>query len=126
MSPPRATDVKTFVPAMDFSQSVGFYEAMGWNINWRAGDDSLAEVELAGDCLHLQNFYNEEWANNFMMHITVNDARAWWEHACKVIEEGGYEQARSREPQEQPYGALVTFVWDPSGVLIHFAEYHHQ
>ena len=27
------------------------------------------------------------------------------------------------KPQEQSYGALVTFVWDPSGVLLHFAEY---
>ena len=50
----------------------------------------------------------------------------WWEHASKVIEEGDNGEARSREPQEQPYGALVTFVWDPSGVLIHFAEYRDR
>ena len=123
MSPPNAGDIKVFVPAMNFNQSVAFYEGMGWNVNWRAADDSLAELELANSRCYLQNYYNEDWANNFMMHITVDDARAWWEHASKVIENGAYEYARVREPQDQPYGALVTFVWDPSGVLLHFAQY---
>ena len=120
---PKATDVKVFVPARDFRQSLDFYAAMGWSVNWRADDDSLAEMELAGNRLYLQNFYDEGWANNFMMHITVDDARAWWEHASRVIESGGYQPARVREPEEQSYGALVTFVWDPSGVLLHFAQY---
>ena len=126
MSPPPATDIKVFVPAMNFIQSVEFYETMGWNVNWRADDDSLAELELAGNRLYLQNYYNEDWANNFMIHITVDDARAWWEHASKVIEDGGYKYARVREAQEQCYGALVTFVWDPSGILLHFAQYHDR
>ncbi len=123
MSSPDASDVKTFVPAMKFGHSLEFYEAMGWNVNWRADDDSLAELELAESRFYLQNYYIEDWANNFMMHITVDDARAWWEHASCVIDDGNFRSARVREPQEQPYGALVTFVWDPSGVLLHFAEY---
>ena len=120
---PNATDVKVFVPARNFRHSLGFYTAMGWSVNWRADYDSLAEMELAGNRLYLQNFYYEDWANNFMMHITVDDARAWWEHAFRVIEGGGYQPARVREPEEQSYGALVTFVWDPSGVLLLFAQY---
>ena len=56
-----------------------------------------------------------------MMHITVEDARGWWEHVSRVIEAGGYGAVQVREPQEQSYGALVTFVWDPSGVVLHFA-----
>ena len=126
MISPTASDVKIFVPAMDSSQSIGFYDAMGWAVNWRAEDDSLAELELANCRFYLQNYYNEEWANNFMLHITVDDARAWWQHASGVIENGGYQNARLGEPSEQPYGALVTFVWDPSGVLLHFAQYHNQ
>ena len=126
MNSPMAKDVKIFVPAMDFSQSIRFYKDMGWSVNWRAEDDSLAELELANSRFYLQNYYNEDWANNFMMHITVDDARAWWRHASSVIETGGYQNARLREPSEQPYGALVTFVWDPSGVLVHFAQYYSR
>ena len=124
MSAPSARDIKVFVPAKDFRRSMQFYGAMGWNVNWRAEDDTLAELELASNRVYLQNYYNEGCANNFMMHITVDDARAWWEHDSRVIEEGGYEYARVRELQEQSYGALVTFVWDPCGALLHFAEYY--
>ena len=126
MNSPTASDVKVFVPAMDFGQSIGFYDAMGWKINWRADDDGLAELELANCRFYLQNYYNEDWANNFMMHITVDDARARWQHASSVIAKGGYQYARLREPSEQSYGAIVTFVWDPSGVLLHFAQYHNR
>ena len=124
MSSPNARDVKVFVPAMNFGQSLKFYEELGWKVNWRTADDNLAELELAGNRFFLQNYYHEGWANNFMMHITVDNALAWWEHASQVIGEGNYQHARLREPSEQSYGALVTFVWDPSSVLLHFAQYH--
>lgn len=93
MSGLSARDVKVFMPAKDFGRSMGFYEAMGWKVNWRAEDDSLAELELAGNRVYLQNYYNKDWADNFMLHITVDDARGWWEHASKVIEEGGSRRA---------------------------------
>jgi hypothetical protein len=57
-----------------------------------------------------------------MIHVTVEDARAWWEHASNIIAEGNYQYARLNEPKTESYGALVTYAWDPSGVLLHFAE----
>ncbi len=118
----RASDIKVFVPAMNFKESLQFYTAMGWQANFVTDDESLAELELADCRFYLQNYYNKDWANNFMMHITIEDAQAWWQHATKVIEEGGYKYARLNEPKEESYGALVTHVWDPSGVLLHFAQ----
>ncbi len=122
MNQPTASDVKVFVPAKNFSESLAFYSKLGWQLNWQADDNSLAELELGGQRFYLQNYYNKAWADNFMMNISVNDALAWWQHANHVIEEGNYKFARLQEPQEQSYGALVTFVWDPSGVLLHFAQ----
>ena len=123
MSSLTANDVKIFAPAMNFSESLAFYKALGWQVNWLADDNSLAELELANCRFYLQNYYNKEWANNFMMHITVQDAKAWWQLASKVIKEGKYKFARLKEPKEESYGALVTYVWDPSGILLHFAEF---
>lgn len=116
-------DVKVFVPAMNFAQSLRFYQALGWQVNWVADDEGLAELELADHRFYLQNYYNEEWANNFMMHISVEDAQAWSAHAAKVIEAEEHQPARLAGPKEEPYGALVTYVWDPSGVLLHFAQF---
>ena len=33
-----------------------------------------------------------------------------------------YEGAKCEPPEPQPYGALVAYLWDPSGVLWHIAE----
>lgn len=115
-------DIKIFVPAMNFSESLQFYKALGWHLKWLADDNSLAELELADYRFYLQNYYNKAWANNFMMHISVQDAMAWWQLASKVIKDGNYKYARLKKPKEESYGALVTYVWDPSGVLLHFAE----
>ena len=123
MTVPIVNDVKVFVPAKDFDESLRFYKALGWQQNWLADDRSLAVLELSGHRFYLQNYYHKEWADNFMFHITVADANAWWEHAAAVIAAGDYKNARFRQPKEEPYGALVTYVWDPSGVLLHFAQF---
>jgi len=117
---PTAKDIKVFVPALNFAESLDFYTALGWTANWQ--DDGLAELELANCRFYLQNYYDKDWANNFMMHITVDDAKAWWKHASNVIADGNWKHARLKEPKEESYGALVTYVWDPSGVLLHFAQ----
>jgi catechol 2,3-dioxygenase-like lactoylglutathione lyase family enzyme len=121
MSPnPSASDVKVFLPTLDFDESLRFYEALGWKTNWR--HEGLAEIELANVRLYLQKFYVEEFANNLMIHIAVDDAAAWHQHVADAIEKGGFEKARVQKPKEEPYGALVTYAWDPSGVLLHFAQ----
>jgi hypothetical protein len=108
---------------MNFAESVDFYSQLGWQLNFRAEADDLAEFELAGQRFYLQNYYHKDWANNFMMHISVDDAQAWFDHAQRVIARGNWQYARLQEPKEESYGALVTHVWDPSGVLLHFAQW---
>jgi catechol 2,3-dioxygenase-like lactoylglutathione lyase family enzyme len=120
----NVSDVKVFVPAKDFELSLSFYEALGWRVNFRAEDDGIAVLELADCRFYLQNYYQKDWADNFMLHVTVADAQAWWEHAKGVIENGDFGGARVKKPVEESYGALVTHVWDPAGVLLHFAEFH--
>jgi hypothetical protein len=115
-----ASDVKVFVPAKNFRISLEFYQALGWKVNFE--NEELAELELAGHRFYLQNHYKRAWANNFMLHVLVEDAQAWYEQVSEIVEDKKYAPARARAPKEQDYGALVSFVWDPSGVLIHFAQ----
>jgi predicted lactoylglutathione lyase len=120
MNQPTANDVKPFVPAKNFNQSIEFYQALGWDLNWQNG--GVAEMELAGVCIFLQDFYFKKLAENFMLYINVSDAQAWYDHVASVLESGDYPSARVQEPKKETYGAYVTYVWDPSGVLLHFAE----
>ncbi len=116
---PVARDVKHFVPAIDFDTSLAFYRALGWNLNWRA--DKLAELENGNVRFLLQDFYAKEWAENSMVYIVVDSASDWFEHASRVIDEGDFGAARVAAPTEEAH-AVVTYVWDPCGVLLHFAE----
>jgi hypothetical protein len=60
----RASEVKPFIPAKDFPLSKEFYCELGWQLNWES--DGLAELELADKRFLLQDYYNKEWADNFM------------------------------------------------------------
>jgi hypothetical protein len=45
--------------------------------------------------------------------------------ASSVIGTGRYLDAKVNPPTPQAYGALVTHLWDPSGVLLHLAQWTH-
>ena len=119
----NVSDIKTFVPAKSFETSFSFYIALGWRPTWQAEDNSLAVMELGDHRFYLQNYFQKDWAENCMLHITVDDAQAWFEHANTVISSSRFNGSRIRKPQREPYGAVVTYVWDPSGVLLHFAQF---
>ena len=58
-----------------------------------------------------------------MLHIIVNNAQAWYEKVQSVLEQGEFGTAKVAPPKkQQDYGAIVTFVWDPTGVLLHLAQ----
>jgi hypothetical protein len=119
---PHATDVRVWIPARDFAMSHAFYDALGWTTAWTDGE-GLAQLELAGHRFMLQDFYVKQWANNSMITVDVADATAWFEHATTVIANGSFGEARVAPPKVEDFGATVTFVWDPSGVLLHFTQW---
>lgn len=114
------TDVKVFVPAKDFQLSLSYYQELGWKTIGQ--HDKLAELEIEGFRFFLQDYYNRGWANNFMIYVNVGDAQAWYEHVTDVVEKGNFGKARVNKPTLQSHGDIVTHAWDPSGVLIHFAQ----
>jgi catechol 2,3-dioxygenase-like lactoylglutathione lyase family enzyme len=117
---PTIADQRPFLPTLDFDRSIEFYARMGWQVRFR--DENLALVELGASHLFLQKYYQAEWANNTMVHLIVDDAAFWHDTAMRVKSEGGFETVRVRPPQREDYGALVTHVIDPAGVLLHFAQ----
>lgn len=117
----NASDVRVFMPAKDFAVSKAFYTALGWKL--REIDERLVVIALADRRLYLQNYYTKDWAENFMIHVAVEDAQAWYDHVSAILEGGRFPDARAQAPRQEPYGALVSYAWDPSGVLLHFAQW---
>ena len=120
MNTPTGSDIKPFIGSQNFEESRDFYLALSWRLNWQKAD--LAELEL-GDCrFYLQRYYQKKWCENSMLHMDVNDAELWYRHVTEVLRVRKYGAARVRAPKKEDYGALVTYVWDPVGVLLHLAE----
>jgi catechol 2,3-dioxygenase-like lactoylglutathione lyase family enzyme len=117
----QASDIRTFVPARDFEASKDFYGSLGFTLKW--SDANLALLEIANQRFYLQRYYVKEWAENSMIHITVADARSCFRQITELLATGRFPGARVSEPKQEKYGALVTYVWDPAGVLLHLAQW---
>lgn len=117
----RASDLRAFVPSRDFALSKAFYAALGADLEW--ADDGLALFRLAGARFYLQRHYTQEWAENTMLHLSVQDAAQCHADVAGLIGTGRFPGTRVAAPKQEAYGALVTYVWDPSGVLLHLAQW---
>lgn len=107
-------EMKAFVPARDFAQSKAFYAKLGFSIPWSS--DDLAYVHYGNTSFLLQAFYVPEHANNFMMHLLVENVDDWHAHvlASGVVEAFG---ARVDEPRDRPWRIRDFPLFDPTGVL---------
>lgn len=117
-----ATDLRPFIPARDFEVSKRFYAALGWDT--RDVGPKLALVTIGdGQHFYIQDYYVKEFAENTMLHVTVDSAADWHAHVAAVLDKGHFETARVQAPARQSYGATVVFVHDPSGVLLHLCQW---
>ena len=114
-----AVEIKAFVPAKDFALSKRFYEELGFEVPW--SDDALAYMRLGDTAFFLQNFYVAEHANNFMMHMIVQDVESWWARLQQADIAGRYG-VRAVPPQDQPWRQRDFVLVDPSGVLWRIAQ----
>jgi uncharacterized glyoxalase superfamily protein PhnB len=112
--------VRPFLPAKDFEKSLQFYVDLGFSA-FRLGD-SLASMELGQFGFLLQEYDVPGFADNFMMHLLVNDLDGWWERIEGLDLAGRYGVRAPSAPAVQPWGLTVAYVVDPSGVLWHVAQ----
>lgn len=115
------SDLKAFVGSEDYEISLNFYTALGFEINWNEG--RLAEIETPGGRFLLQDYYNQEWCENMMLHLSVDDVDGWFEKTASMLRDNEFPGARVNAPRAEDYGARVAYLWDPSGILWHIAQY---
>ena len=108
---------KVYVPARNFEESKRFYSQLGFSMS--EGWGGTADFEFGAVHFRLQDYYVEDWANNMMFTIGVDDAQTWYEHAKAVSKNF---QTVCVKPPETVGDSLVTHVVDPSGVLLVFVQ----
>ena len=111
--------LQPFVPSgKNFEGSKQFFQELGFNISWDAGD--YIGFERDGCKFILQKFNNKEFAENFMLTVGITNA-----------DEFRQEVLDKKLPQkfdihlgvvsDEPYGREVNII-DLAGVCWHFVQ----
>lgn len=110
----RVTEIKAFVPAKDFGLSQQFYRDLGFTMASEGG--GVAYFHCGNASFLLQDFCAEGFAENFMMHLLVEDVDAWWRQVqdSGVVAKYG---VRLSGIEQQPWRMRDFCLTDPSGVL---------
>ena len=119
MTPPNlcAVEVKAFIPAQDFALSMQFYEALGFV---RASVfDGIAYFHCGNSSFLLQDFFVREHADNFQMHLLVENVDDWHQKATGVAERFNLKIG---QPEDQLWAMRDFTFFDPSGVLRRIAQ----
>jgi hypothetical protein len=111
---------RPFLPAKDFETSLCFYKAIGFEACPLG--ETLAELDFGTHAFLLQGHYVREWAENTVMHVLVQDVHAWWRHFNSLDLPRQFEVSPPAPPRIEPWGLTVAYLFDPSGVLWHFAQ----
>lgn len=110
----RVTEIKAFVPARDFELSKQFYRDLGFTMASDGG--GVAYFHFGEASFLLQDFCADSLAENFMMHLLVEDVDAWWQQ----VQESGVAAkygVKFSAIESQPWRMRDFCLWDPSGVL---------
>ena len=111
--------MRPMVPAKNFEISKRFYMDLGFQP--RPLTDNLVEMRPGAYAFILHGYYVQQWADNFVMHMSVSDLRLWWNHIVSLDLPSRYGVKSPSAPQSEDWGVVASVI-DPSGVLWRIAE----
>jgi catechol 2,3-dioxygenase-like lactoylglutathione lyase family enzyme len=112
-------ELHAFVPAKNYEVSKAFYRDLGFTM--ASDEDGIAYFYRDNLSFLLQDFYEKDHANNFMMHLLVKDVESWYQHILSSGLTGKYQVAITK-PEDRPWQMRDFVLYDPSGVLWRIAQ----
>lgn len=111
--------LKPFIPAKDFDVSIQFYKRLGFEL--KSQDAGIAFFRYQTYTFLLQDFYEPQHCENYMMHLQVADVNAWHEHILTLNLEQEFN-CKVTPIVTQPWGMTEFCLLDPSKVLWRIAQ----
>jgi len=113
--------ITAFIPAQDYNVSRQFYNNLGFT---EVDNNDKATYFMHSNVgFWLQDYYVEDFANNFMLCIYVEDLDTWWQRIQKMNFDRHYKQnAKVHAAPHDQKGGYMLQISDPSGVLWHFRQ----
>lgn len=115
--------IRAFVPAKNYEVEQKFYTSLGFQSS--PADDGLTIFRKGNFSFYLQDYYQKEWADNFMMFMEVSNVDDWYAHLCQLELAENYPGIRLVDPVTEHWGRVCRLI-TPTGVLWHFATFNED
>jgi hypothetical protein len=111
--------IEPFIPSgSNFQESKNLFLELGFKIIWES--DGYVGFESNSCRFILQNYNDKHFAENLMIHVTVDNLDEFWREIGGKNLTARFD-IKLREPTEFPWGRQVNLI-DIAGVCWHFAE----
>lgn len=116
----KAKSLRPFIGSKNFEVSRSFYRELGFEEVVISSNMSVFKTgELA---FYLQDYYAQEWVDNTMLFLEVDDVDRYWKELLALDLPAKYKGARLTPIRVESWGKEC-FLHDPSGILWHFGEF---
>jgi catechol 2,3-dioxygenase-like lactoylglutathione lyase family enzyme len=116
----KVLSIRPFIGAKDFELSRRFYRDLGFQEVVLFHNMSLFKTEGIG--FYLQDAYVQDWIDNTMIFLEVDDVGRYWNELLALNLTAKYKSVKLIPVRINDWGREC-FVHDPSGVLWHFGEF---
>lgn len=122
---PEIKDFRPFIICTpdNYALTKCFYADIGFQKLWDDGSSACEfDTGFNGQRFLVTLHYNIEPPQNAMLHFWVESATAWYEYLSRIVDEKNHESVTVTSPVATAWGWFITYVVDPAGVKLHFAE----
>lgn len=118
----NAKTIRTFIGAKNFKESRQFYKELGFE---EIAIDKKMVLFKVTDTLsfYLQDAYVQEWVDNSMIFLEVDDVYNCWQQLSNKGLHHKYSLVKLSDIKTLDWGQEC-FLHDPSGVLWHFGKFN--
>src|SRR5215203_114804 len=117
----KAISIRPFIGAKDYKLSRSFYLDVGFEERILSHNMSLFKTEQIG--FYLQDAYVQEWIDNTMIFLEVDDVDRYWKELLALDLQLKYKTVKLTPTRKYDWGKEC-FMHDPSGILWHFGEFN--
>ena len=117
----KAKSIRPFIGAKDYELSRSFYRDLGFQENVLSPNLSVFKTDGIG--FYLQNAYVQDWIDNSMIFLEVDDVDLYWNELLALNLTTKYQGVKLTPIRELDWGKEC-FLHDPSGILWHFGQFN--
>lgn len=116
----NAKSIRPFIGARNYETSRSFYRDLGFQEVVLFPDMCLFKTDGIG--FYLQNAFVQDWIDNTMIFLEVDDVNRYWHELLALDLTTKYKGVKLTPIKQYDWGREC-FLHDPSGILWHFGEF---